>query len=69
MSLCHRKRAARSMAMSMKKFMPMPKKKESRGANWSMPSPALSAARTYSSPSARVKAHCSTELAPASIMW
>ena len=68
-SRCHRKRAARSIAISMKKFMPMPKKKDSRGANWSIVSPLRRAACTYSSPSASVNAHCNTELAPASIMW
>jgi hypothetical protein len=57
------------MAISMKKFMPTPKKKLSRGAKASMSSPAAMAARTYSNPSARVKAVCSTLLAPASIMW
>ena len=56
MSSAHRKRAARSLATSMKKFMPMQKKKESRGAKASMSSPLALAARTYSSPSASVKA-------------
>jgi hypothetical protein len=38
-------RAARSFAISMKKFMPMQKKNESRGANLSMLCPVASAAR------------------------
>ena len=57
------------MAISMKKFIPMPKKKERRGANASISRPAFMAALTYSSPSANVKAVCKTELAPASIIW
>jgi len=40
------KRAARSFATSMKKFMPMPKKKERRGAKASTSSPLARAART-----------------------
>jgi len=47
-------RAARSFAVSMKRFMPIPKKKERRGANASMPSPAAMPVRTYSRPSASV---------------
>ena len=54
MSLAQRRRAARSFATSMKKFMPMPKKNDSRGANASMPRPALTPARAYSTPSASV---------------
>jgi len=57
------------MAISMKKFMPMPKKKESLGAKSSMERPPSMAARIYCFPSASVKAVCSTELAPASMMW
>ena len=68
-SCAHNSRAARSLAISMKKFMPMPKKNDSRGANSSMSSPRDSAARTYSSPSASVKASSCTEVAPASSMW
>src|SRR4030043_278345 len=64
----HRKRAALSMAISMKKFIPIPKKKERRGAKSSISRPAASAAFTYSRPSAIVKAVCRTEFAPASIM-
>jgi len=43
---CQSRRAARSFATSMKKFMPMPKKKLSRGAKWSTSSPLARAART-----------------------
>ena len=53
-SFAHSSRAARSLATSMKKFMPMPKKNDSRGANTSMSSPAASPVRTYSTPSASV---------------
>ena len=64
MSSCHRKRAARSMAISMKKFMPMPKKNDSRGANGVDVQPAFRAARTYSSPSASVKARLQHRVGP-----
>ena len=50
----HSSRAARSLATSMKKFMPMPKKNDSLGANSSISRPAAIAVRTYSLPSARV---------------
>ena len=53
-SLAQRRRAARSLATSMKKFMPIAQKNEMRGANRSIWSPALSPARTYSTPSASV---------------
>ncbi len=53
-SVDHSRRAARSLATSMKKFMPMPKKNDSRGANASTSSPLAIAARTYSMPSAMV---------------
>ena len=53
-SSAHRKRAARILAISMKKFMPIAQKKLSRGANWSMVSPESSPARMYSTPSASV---------------
>ncbi len=36
---CHSRRAARSLATSMKKFMPMAKKNDRRPANLSMSSP------------------------------
>ncbi len=49
--------------------MPIAQKKDSRGANWSIESPFESAARTYSRPSARVKASSSVVVAPASCMW
>ena len=47
-------RAARSLATSMKKFMPIAQKKEMRGAKRSTSSPAARPARTYSTPSASV---------------
>src|SRR6056297_193068 len=62
-------RAARSLATSMYRFMPMPKKKERRGANLSTSKPACWAARMYSIPSAMVKASSSLASAPASCMW
>ena len=52
----------------MKKFMPMAQKKLSRGANSSTFSPFDKAARTYSRPSASVKASSCTAVAPASCM-
>ena len=69
MTLCHSSRAARSLATSMKKFMPMAKKKLSRPANSSTSRPWASAARTYSIPSAMVKASSWVAVAPASCMW
>ena len=53
----------------MKKFMPMPKKKEKRGATSSTDRPAWMPVRVYSSPSAMVKANSSALWAPASCMW
>jgi hypothetical protein len=53
-SLAHSRRAARSLATSIAKFMPIAQKKDSRGANESISSPASSPARMYSTPSARV---------------
>ena len=47
------RRAARILATSMKKFMPIAQKNDSRGANASMSSPAASPARMYSTPSAK----------------
>ena len=35
-SSLHSSRPARSLATSMKKFIPMPQKNDNRGANWSM---------------------------------
>ncbi len=61
-------RAARSLATSMKKFMPMAKKKDSLGANRSTLRPLFSAARTYSMPSAIVNPSSCTQVAPASCM-
>ena len=53
-SRAHSARAARILATSMKKFMPIAQKKLSRGANWSMVRPASRPARMYSTPSASV---------------
>ena len=50
----HSRRAARILATSMKKFMPIAQKKLSRGANASMSRPDAVPARRYSMPSARV---------------
>ncbi len=66
---CHRVRAARSLATSMNRFMPMAKKKLRRGANSSTSRPRDWAARTYSMPSARVKASSRSAGAPASCRW
>ena len=54
MSLAQIMRAARILATSMKKFMPMAQKKERRGANLSMGMPASTPALAYSRPSASV---------------
>mmetsp|Transcript_15962 Transcript_15962/g.48750 ORF Transcript_15962/g.48750 Transcript_15962/m.48750 type:complete len:202 (-) Transcript_15962:784-1389(-) len=62
-------RAARSLATSAKKSMPMPKKKDRRGATASGGTPRSCAARRYSSPSASVKASSRAGSAPASCMW
>ena len=43
-SSLHSSRPARNLATSMKKFIPMPQKKDNRGANLSMSSPASSPA-------------------------
>lgn len=64
----HRSRAARSFATSMKKFMPIAQKNESRGANASTSSPASRPARRYSTPSASVYASSRSAVAPASWM-
>jgi hypothetical protein len=69
MSFAQSMRAARILAISMKKFMPIAQKNESRGAKSSIASPRDSAARTYSSPSASVNASSCTCVAPASCMW
>ena len=47
-------RAARILATSMKKFMPIAQKNDSRGANASTSRPTALPARMYSTPSARV---------------
>ena len=59
-------RAALSLAISMKKFMPMAKKNDSRPAKASTSMPRPIAAFTYSLPSASVKASSCTRFAPAS---
>ena len=66
MTRCHKVRAARSFDTSMKKFMPIPKKKDSRPANASISKPEAIARCTYSLPSAMVKASSCTAVAPAS---
>ena len=53
-SRAHSRRAARSLATSMKKFIPMAQKNDSRGANASTSRPTAFPARMYSTPSARV---------------
>ena len=53
-SLAHSTRAARILAISMKWFMPMPQKKEMRGAKLSISKPARMPVRRYSKPSASV---------------
>ena len=65
----HSRRAARSLATSIKKFMPIAQKKLRRGAKASMSRPAATPARTYSTPSARVYASSRSAVAPASCMW
>ena len=66
---CQRTRAARSLATSMKKSMPMAKKKLRRPANLSTSRPRSRAKRTYSRPSAMVNASSCSAVAPASCMW
>ena len=53
-SFAHSSRPARSLATSMKKFMPMAQKNDSRGANASTSIPASLPAFRYSTPSASV---------------
>ena len=53
-SLAQIRRAARILAISMKKFVEIAQKKDRRGANWSMVSPAAKPALMYSTPSASV---------------
>ena len=67
--LAHSIRAARILAISIKKFMPIAQKNDKRGANASMSIPALTPARRYSRPSARVYANSISAVAPASCMW
>ena len=68
-NFAHSRRAARILAISMKKFMPMAQKKLSRGANASTSRPVSRPARTYSMPSAIVYASSRSSEAPASCMW
>ena len=68
-SFAHSRRAARSFATSMKKFMPIAQKNDRRGANWSTVSPAAIPVRRYSTPSASVYASSRSCVAPASCMW
>jgi hypothetical protein len=63
------RRAARILATSMKKFMPMAQKNDSRGANTSTSRPTALPARRYSTPSASVYASSRSCVAPASCMW
>ena len=65
----HSSRPARSFAISMNTFMPMPQKKDNRGANASMSRPAAKPALMYSTPSASVYANSRSAVAPASWMW
>ena len=53
-SRAHSARAARILATSMKKFIPIAQKNDSRGANWSIVMPVPRPARMYSTPSASV---------------
>jgi hypothetical protein len=68
-SVAQSKRAARSLATSMKKFIPIEKKNDRRGAKSSIDKPRFRAARTYSRPSAIVNASSKSADAPASCMW
>ncbi len=63
------RRAARILATSMKKFMPIAQKKLSRGAKASTASPVSTPACRYSTPSASVYASSRSFVAPASWMW
>ncbi len=63
------RRAARNFATSSRIVVRDTKKKDSRAAKSSTSRPALTAARTYSIPSARVNAISCAGVAPASAMW
>ncbi len=63
------RRAARNFATSSNRLVLETKKKASRGAKSSTRSPASMAARTYSTPLARVNAISCAGVAPASAMW
>ncbi|SHW49352.1 Uncharacterised protein [Mycobacteroides abscessus subsp. abscessus] len=67
-SSLHSRRPARSLATSMKKFMPMAQKNDRRGAKTSMSSPPARPALMYSTPSASVYASSRSAVAPASWM-
>ena len=69
MILAHIRRATRNFATSSKKSWWQAKKNDRRGPNSSTLMPASSAACTYATPSARVKATSCTAVAPASRMW
>ena len=67
--LAQSRRAARILAISMKWFMPIAQKNDSRGANVSTLMPAFTPVRRYSSPSASVYANSMSAVAPASCIW
>ncbi len=69
MTFAQMRRAARNFATSSSSVVRETKKKASRGAKSSTASPAATAARTYSTPLASVKAISCTGVAPASAMW
>ena len=68
-SLAQMRRAARNLPTSSKKLLCELKKKLSLGANSSILRPRSRAWRTYSKPSASVKANSWIALEPASRMW
>ena len=61
--------AARIFAISMKWFIPIARKNDRRGANWSTSIPAAIPVLRYSRPSARVYAVSMSQVAPASCIW
>ncbi len=63
------RRAARNLATSSRIVVRATKKNDRRGAKSSTSIPAATAVRTYSMPSARVKAISCAGEAPASAMW
>src|SRR5699024_8126155 len=68
-SSLHNRRPARSLAISMEKFIPIAQKNDRRGANLSMSRPESRPARMSSTPSASVYASSRSAVAPASCMW